>query len=92
METGFFIHKRIQPAVKKVEFISDMLSYLILRGRWCDIIIINVLPPTEYKEDLIKCSFCKKLGQTFDQFPRYHMKILLREFNAKKRDYIELWN
>jgi hypothetical protein len=28
--------------VKKVEFVSDRMSYIILRGRWCDIIILNV--------------------------------------------------
>ena len=37
--TGFFIHKGIKSAVKKVEFISDRLSYLIFRGRWYDIIV-----------------------------------------------------
>ena len=37
--TGFFINKRIKSAVNKVEFISDRLSYLILRGRGYDIIV-----------------------------------------------------
>jgi exonuclease III len=30
--TGFFIHKRIASAVRRVEFISDRMSYIILRG------------------------------------------------------------
>jgi exonuclease III len=32
--TGFFVHKRIISAVKRVEFVSDKMSYIILRGCW----------------------------------------------------------
>jgi hypothetical protein len=31
--TGFFVHKGIISAVKMVEFASDRISYVILRGR-----------------------------------------------------------
>jgi hypothetical protein len=31
--TGFFVHKRITSAVRRVEFISDRMSYIMLRGR-----------------------------------------------------------
>jgi exonuclease III len=47
--TGFFVHKIIISSVKRVEFISDRMSYVILRGRWCDIIVLNVLAPTVIK-------------------------------------------
>jgi hypothetical protein len=30
-----------------------------------------------------KNRFYEKMEQVFDQFPRYHMKILLGDFNAK---------
>jgi hypothetical protein len=39
--------------------------------------------PTEDKDNDIKDSFNEELEQVFDQFPRYHMKILLGDFNAK---------
>ncbi|KAJ4444148.1 hypothetical protein ANN_05937 [Periplaneta americana] len=52
-------------------------------GRWCDIVVINAHAPTEEKDDHIKDSFYEELEQTFDQLPRYHMKILLGDFNAK---------
>jgi hypothetical protein len=38
----FFVHERLVSAVKRVEFVSDRMSYIILRGRWCDIIVLNV--------------------------------------------------
>jgi hypothetical protein len=31
---GFFVHKEIISAVKKIQFVSDRMSYIILRGRW----------------------------------------------------------
>src|SRR5215470_15793922 len=45
--TGFFVHQRIASAVKRVEFVSDRISYIVLRGRWCNIIILNVHAPSE---------------------------------------------
>ncbi|KAJ4445688.1 hypothetical protein ANN_12373 [Periplaneta americana] len=59
------------------------LSYLVLKGRWCDIVVINAHAPTEEKDDHIKDSFYEELEHTFDHLPRYHMKVLLGDFNAK---------
>jgi hypothetical protein len=42
-----------------------------------------VQAPTEDKDDDIKDNFYKELEQEFDQFLRYHMKIMLGDFNAK---------
>jgi hypothetical protein len=58
--TGFFVHKRIISAVRMVEFVSDRMSYIILRGRWCNI-VINVHTPCEDTSDDIKDSFYEEL-------------------------------
>jgi hypothetical protein len=39
--------------------------------------------PSEDKSDDSKDSFYEELEQVFDHFPKYHMKILLGDFNAK---------
>jgi exonuclease III len=77
------VHKRIISAVKRVEFVSDRTSYIILRGRLCHIIVLNVHAPTEDKTDDVKDSFYEELERVFDKFTKYHMKILLGDFNAK---------
>jgi hypothetical protein len=33
--TGFFVHKRIISAVKRVKYVSARMPYIILKGRWC---------------------------------------------------------
>jgi endonuclease/exonuclease/phosphatase family metal-dependent hydrolase len=48
-----------------------------------DIIVLNVHAPTEDKDDDIKDSFYEELEEVFHQFRRYHMKMLLGDFNAK---------
>jgi hypothetical protein len=55
--TGFFVHMKIISAVRRVEFVSDMMSYIILRGRWCNIIVVNVLPLCGDTSDDIKDSY-----------------------------------
>jgi hypothetical protein len=84
--TGFFVHKTIMSAIKRVEFISDRMSYIILRGRWCHVIVLNVHAPT----DDVKDSFYEELECVFYKYPKYHMKILLGDFNAKvgKEDFL----
>jgi exonuclease III len=43
--TVFFVYKRVVSAVRRVEFVSDKMSYTILRGRWCKVSVLNVHAP-----------------------------------------------
>jgi hypothetical protein len=82
-EQDFCTLERTVSAIKRVEFISDRMTYIMLRGCWCNIIVLNAHAPTEEKCDDSKDSFYEELEQVFHHFPKYHMKILLRDFNAK---------
>jgi hypothetical protein len=77
------VHKRIISAVKRVEFVSDRMSYIILRGRWCHVIVLNAPVSTEDKAYDVKYSFYEELERIFDKFPKYHSKILVGDFSAK---------
>ena len=48
--TGFYVHHRIESAVKRVEFVSDRFSYIVLRGRWRNIFLVNMHAPSEEKK------------------------------------------
>jgi hypothetical protein len=76
------MHKRIILAVKRIEFVSGRMSYIILRGCWCDI-VPNVHAPTEDKIDDVKDRFYEELECVFNKFPKCHMKIFLGDFSAK---------
>jgi hypothetical protein len=56
-EQDFFVHHRIISEVKRVEFVSDRLSYIVMRGRWCNIIFLNVHATSEEESDDSKDSF-----------------------------------
>jgi hypothetical protein len=68
------------------------MSYIILRHRPCHIIVLNVHAPTEDKTDDVKDNFYEELEHSFDKFPKYHIKMLLGDFNVKvgREDFFKL--
>ena len=56
--TDFFVHRRIVSAVKRVEFVKDRLSYIVLRGHWHNM-VVYVHAPSEEKSDESKDSFMR---------------------------------
>jgi len=49
LEQVFFVHHRTVSAGKREEFVSDSVLYTVLRGRWCNIIVLNVHTPVKRK-------------------------------------------
>jgi hypothetical protein len=64
-DTGFFVHHRIVSAGKRVEFVSDRGSYIVLRRRWCNVVFLNVHAPSKGKSDDSKDSFYEELKGVF---------------------------
>ena len=60
-----------------------IVCHIFLRGRWFNIVDLNVHALSEENSDDSTDSFYEELQQVFDHFPKYHMKILLGDFNAK---------
>jgi hypothetical protein len=58
-EQGFFVHHRIVSAVQSVEFVINRVKYVVLRGRLCNIIVLNAHASTEDKSDDTKDSFTR---------------------------------
>jgi hypothetical protein len=60
-EQDFFVHHRIVSAIKRTEFVSDRMLYIVLRGHWCNIFALNVHAPSEEKSDDSKDSFYEEV-------------------------------
>ena len=70
-----FVHHRILSTVKTEQFVRDRMSYIVLRGRWCNI-VLNMHAPSEEKSYDSKDSFYEELEQVLEHFPKYRMKII----------------
>jgi hypothetical protein len=53
--------KRIS-VIKRAEFVSDSMLYIILRSHWYHIILLGIHAPTEDRTDYLKESFQKETG------------------------------
>jgi hypothetical protein len=51
-----FVHHRIISAVKRMVFVSERKSYIVLRGGWCNVNLFNVRTSSEEKSNELKNS------------------------------------
>jgi hydroxypyruvate isomerase len=56
---------------------------MVMRGRRCNIIVLNAHAPSEEKSDDSKDGVYEELEQVFDHIPKCHIEILLENINAK---------
>jgi hypothetical protein len=56
---GLFVHHRIVSAVKRVEFIGVRVSYIVLRGRRCNIVVLNVRHQVKVKVMIKRTTFTR---------------------------------
>ena len=66
-----------------MEFLSDRITHIVLRGHWSNITVLNEHTSAKNKSDDLKDSFYEEFEQVFDHFPKYHMRIMLGDLNAK---------
>jgi hypothetical protein len=79
-------------AVKWTEFVSDKMAYIVMGGRWCNVIVLNVQTPSKEKNDDSKECCCEELEQVFDHFHKYHREILLGDCMQNWRGYFQTDN
>ena len=80
--------------MKRVEFVSDRLSYIVLRGRWRNIILVNVVKSTMFPHrNIHKYTWTFPDGKTHNQIDhvlidrRWHSFILdVRSFRGAECD------
>jgi hypothetical protein len=65
-----FVPKRNIAAVKRVEFLSNRISYIILAACWCDV-LLNAHATTKDKIDHLKHSFYEERERVFDEVPKF---------------------
>jgi len=57
-----FVHCKIVSAVQRVDFISDRLSYIVLRGCWNNSIVVNVVNLVIKTRNLLNGTFINTRG------------------------------
>jgi exonuclease III len=68
MGIGLFVQHRIVPAVKRVEYVSDRVPYIVLKGRCCNMTVLNVHAPSDEKV-MIQKTVLREIRAGFRTFP-----------------------
>jgi exonuclease III len=81
--TGFIVNKRIKYLVIDFKAKKPRICTIRVRGLFFYYSLICVHASTEEKEDDEKDNFYEELDQTYEEYPKRDIKIILGDFNAK---------
>jgi len=80
---GFIVSKKATRSVLGFSPISERICTLRIKGKFHNIIFVNVYTPTEDTEDEIIDEFYETLQSVCDEIPKHDAIITLGDFNAK---------
>jgi exonuclease III len=85
--TGFVVAKHSRHMVSKFTPVNERLRLCVLRmrGKMFIVSLICTHAPIEEAEEEIKDKFYEQLENIYDNLPKYDVKILLGDMNAKRR-------
>lgn len=81
--TGFMVHNCLKHTVLNFRPVSERICTLRIKGKYRKISIINVHAPTNTEEDQIKEYFYEEVSNVLNLTPRYDIKIVIGDLNAK---------
>lgn len=80
---GFAVRGRLRQKVLSFRHVSERVMTIRIKAQFHNISLICAHAPTEEKDDATKDCFYELLEKTYEQCPRYDVKIVLGDFNAK---------
>ncbi|XP_023313011.1 craniofacial development protein 2-like [Anoplophora glabripennis] len=81
--TGFLVRKELKELVVQYKLVSNRICLLRLRGKYQKITFLNIHAPHEEADLGSKEEFYNELDRLYEEIPKYDMKILLGDANAK---------
>lgn len=80
---GFVVRGRLRQEVLGFRNVSERLVTIRIKAKFKNVTLICAHAPTEEKDDSTKEEFYDLLEETYDRCPKYDVKIILGDFNAK---------
>ena len=81
--TGFLINKKYKHLIMGFSPETDHICSLRIRGRFFNTTIICVHAPTKEKDEIKKDDFYEDLERMYMKVPKYDIKVVMGDFNAK---------